>query len=202
MAMPVVTRAFLPRVLVLGDSSTANQLLDRPSHLYTSRLERALGIMIQNLARPGGLMTTLTDGVQTLPGYQDAGPTVDLLNPIFPVAGIVIMNLGSNDWGLNVPLVDFRAAYSALLASLPLGPFVVCVTPIWRDDEAMTNANGDTLEDFRIVISEVCAGHTVLDGRQAIPNYDCYFLDGKHPNRLGNRRLARFLADGLAPLLP
>jgi lysophospholipase L1-like esterase len=126
---------------------------------------------------------------------------VYLVAGAFGMRGLVVA-VGTNDWALNGDLVQFRDSYAGLLAGLPPDVPVACLSPPWRESEASPNGNGNTLDEFRDVIHDVCtaAGGTYLDGKAAIPNAPAYFIDGLHPNARGHRAMARFLKAELGQL--
>ena len=101
---------------------------------------------------------------------NQAGPAVALLSGFFGMQGLVVA-LGTNDWSQDADLALFHDSYAGFLTGLPPGLPVACLSPQWRQDEASANGNGNTLEEFRDVIRDVCteAGGTYLDGKTAVP---------------------------------
>jgi lysophospholipase L1-like esterase len=92
-----------------------------------------------------------------------------------------------------------RPRCAALPPTLP----VACLSPPWTAaEEEHPNANGDTMDDFRDAVRDVCtaAGGAYLDGKAAIPNDLRHFPDGLHPNERGHRAMARFLANEIKGL--
>ncbi len=179
------------RVVFIGDSLTANpNLLAR--QMLPERVGRIVGqhFVMQSVAAPGA---TMTDHGFVL-GFGSQTTLFDVLGGLYPPRAVVIL-LGTNDYGFDgasgVPLDAFRTAYSAFVASVPAGVPVVCITPPWYVSESTPNSYGYTLEDYRAVIRQVCAGQTIVEGVNAIPHDPAYYASGPHPNNLGTELLAR-----------
>lgn len=188
------------RVIFIGDSLTANEALFA-HEMLPERVGRALGprILAQSVASPGATMTPYGYSV----GFASQGSLVSLVSGLFVPKAVVIL-LGTNDYDINdvgVSADMFRAAYSIFLGSVPKNLPVVCVTPPWYVNEAAPNAAGNTLEDFRAVIRQVCASQTIVEGVNAIPHDLAYYVDGRHPNNRGTVLLARAVAAALKPIV-
>jgi len=179
-----------PRIMIIGDSLQSGTKLRRLSQQAGVLLQRQANVVVHNFSSPGARMTD----VGFFAGMNHAGPAVGLVSGFFGMQGLVVA-LGTNDWSQDADLAVFHDSYAGFLTGLLPGLPVACLSPPWRQDEASANGNGDTLEDFRDVIRDVCteAGGTYLDGKDAIPNSLSYFPDGLHPNERGHRAMARFL---------
>jgi lysophospholipase L1-like esterase len=117
----------------------------------------------------------------------------------------VVVFLGTNDWGLDVPLQAFTANYTKFISTLDLSrPNGIFVTPIWRKYEGSLNGAGYNLATMRAAIAKICAehGHPVVDGLTLVPHDSAnYLADGLHPNDTGYSHYAPNLAAAIAPLL-
>lgn len=197
LALPVRASAG-DRVLFIGDSLTANPYL-RARQTLPARVGARLGpdVLTQNIAVPGATMAN--HGF--LLGFGSLTTLMDVLGGVFPPQAVVIL-LGTNDYdaGGGVTTDAFRAAYTAFLATVPAYIPVVCVTPPWFAGESTPNAAGETLEDFRAVIRDVCAAHTIVEGVDAIPHDSAFYAVGPHPNSRGTALLARSVAAALKPI--
>ncbi len=183
------------RVLFVGDSITANTSVP-PALTYPALIGRRLPtVLIQNLGRPSGSMSTI--GAFT--GFSAHPDLLRTISGFFPATAVVVL-LGTNDWKASISLDTFARDFGYWRRNVPPSVAIVCVTPPWRRDEG-ANDNGDTLDDFRAVIATVCAKDTVVDGTAAIPHDDRYFVDGLHPNGIGNRYLARAVQAAIEPLV-
>ena len=105
---------------------------------------------------------------------------------------------GRNDWAGGVDGTTFLNAYLALIDSIPAGIPVVCVTPIWRSDEATPNpTSGLVLNQIRFVAAAACAlrGFQFIDGSALVPHDRLYYSEpatsvALHPNDLGHMLMA------------
>ena len=179
-----------PRIMIIGDSIMAGTHLHDPGRAVAVVLQRAADVIVHNFSSPGAMMTDKFP----FAGMRQAGSAVYLVAGPFGLRGLVVA-IGTNDWSDDVGLTAFRDAYAGFLPSLPPDVRFACLGPTWRADETDPNANGDTLDQFRDVVRDVCtaAGGEYLDGRVAIPNNVLFFPDGLHPNQRGHRALAKFL---------
>ncbi|MFM8409069.1 MAG: SGNH/GDSL hydrolase family protein, partial [Alphaproteobacteria bacterium] len=133
--------------------------------------------------------------------------------PLLVPGDAVLLMLGSNDYGLGVPMRAFRQRYAEMIDGLSTadvvlqgpGPTVpVCVTPIWRADAALPNYAGETLADYSLAIREICSSRRVpvIDGLELLgPDDEARLVDGVHPDAPGIQKIARRLAAKVLPLL-
>jgi lysophospholipase L1-like esterase len=190
-----VSATVLKRVLFVGDSITAD-LSVTGRNQYPELVGRQMrNVLVQNAGKPAATMANL--------GYAAGWGTnryiVQMLDGVFALNTVVIL-LGTNDWAESIPVASFEAAYTMFVAAVPPGVNIVCVTPTWRRVDGQANKVGETLDDVRAAVSRACAGHTIVDGSQAIPHAERFFQDGLHPNAMGNRYLARAVASALGTL--
>jgi lysophospholipase L1-like esterase len=188
------------RVVFVGDSLTANLGLS-PRQMLPERVEAMLHqhILAQSIAAPGATMSNY--GFQL--GFESLDTLFDVVGGILPMDVVVVL-LGTNDSTLSTTDA-FRTAYIKLLLRIPGRSAVVCVTPPWNSAETAPNSSGETLQDFRAVIREVCAQKTIVEGVDAIPHDPAYYLPEypiiRHPNATGTWRLARAIAAALQPIV-
>jgi lysophospholipase L1-like esterase len=195
-ALLVAARASAETIVLVGDSISAGAGASSPKRAYAFRLERALvrEHRVVNYSR-GGWSVAADVGVidpADVPGAAALAPDV------------VVLALGTNDYGGGLPLDDFRAGYQAALEALAAVGTVVCVTPYRRSDawEATRNAAGGVPSDYRAAVRAACeaAGRIPLDGFEALPS-QAFLPDGIHPNDAGHSRIAKWLEKALAPIL-
>jgi lysophospholipase L1-like esterase len=146
-------------------------------------------------------------------GGASIGPS-DLRNGLGPAgivplwARMVVIMLGTNDFGFGVPLDKFRQHYAEFIDGLRLyyQPTIVCVTPLTQAAESEPNRAGVTMETYRDTIRDVCEERRVgvVDGRRLVPFASRYFSDFPpvHPNADGYARMARALAAELDRYVP
>jgi hypothetical protein len=180
--------AGLPRIAIVGDSVQTGTNLHDVRDQAAMRLARRGNVIVHLMATPGVAMADS--------GYI-AGMTnlrTSLLSGPYALRGIVV-HLGVTDWGADVTLDAFAAAYGSFLDGVPARVPVACMTPTWTAREGERNGNGDTVADFRAAVRAVCIAHgaTVLDGLDAVPATPSYFDDPLHPNAHGHRAMAAFL---------
>jgi lysophospholipase L1-like esterase len=176
--------------MIVGDSIQSGTGLRRVTQQASYRLQGDARVVVHNFASPGARMTDHFP----FAGMNQAVTAVWLLDGFFGLQGLVVA-LGTNDWWGNADLTVFRQTYADFLAGLPSRVRVACLSPTWRSEEENPNPNGDTLDDFRDAIRDVCtaAGGGFLDGKDAIPHDVNNFPDGLHPNERGHRAMAKFL---------
>jgi lysophospholipase L1-like esterase len=121
---------------------------------------------------------------------------------------LVTVAIGVNDFGTSKPLAAFVSDYNALLDAVrALQPVVslYCLTPIWTSLEAVTNAQGLHVQDYRQAIASIVQQRMatdpnlhLVDGLKLVPNQLKYFVDGLHPNDAGFALYAANLAAKLS----
>lgn len=122
--------------------------------------------------------------------------------------GIVIF-AGTNDYGNNVSLENFRtavaSAYEYAQAHFPAAPILV-MTPIHRMNDGEPNTQGATLRDYCDIIIEECVKHgiayidmmTMSGLNPSVPEncalyYPANLTSGLHPGVEGHRRMASMI---------
>lgn len=110
---------------------------------------------------------------------------------------------GTNDYGNNIPIADFRTAVqNALDYALTKTAKVFVIIPIKRENWATaTNALGLHLKDYCDVIIEECDARGIVYGEgydigidpSVSTNKTAFAPDGLHPNDAGHMRIARAL---------
>lgn len=183
-------------VTFAGDSIMQGTSATRAGRTVVGRLEELRPYwFVRNYSVAGASVTG--NGVQ----WQPMNP-----HAVTPLLGdTIVVFLGTNDWGFNVPLDTFRTNYENFINVLEfLHPNIVCVTPIWRVNDGAKNTVGQTLGDYRAVIQNVCTAHehSVIDGLPLVP-HDAKYYDGYglHPNDSGYAHYAKNLAKALDPLM-
>jgi hypothetical protein len=99
---------------------------------------------------------------------------------------------------------DYSGLLDAIRVLQPIVP-LYCVTPIWTSVEAVTNAQGLHVQDYRQAITSIVRQRMatdpnlhVVDGLKLVPNQLKYFVDGLHPNDAGFALYATDLAAKLS----
>lgn len=101
----------------------------------------------------------------------------------------VWLAIGTNDWGFDSSAASFQTAYGELLTEIRSrngSATIYAQTPIVRSGEAVANAAGSTLPNFRTAIATAASGRpgvTVVDGAAILLLAD--LADGTHPTTAG-----------------
>lgn len=211
---------------VLGDSITAASVA-KGEHYYELIAQRNSlkeGENYISIARDGAKVTYST-------GY--GGSQLTEIPKINKNATLITLLLGINDFQFNSPLgtcwkaegkelieiptriedcTDFSKAVVYMIANLikrcPKAT-IVWVLPL-RKRGVRTNNNGDYLEDYWKVISDVCEYYSCAvikiakESTLLNPNNENSgaFSDGVHPNKLGNLIMSYLIENQLALLVP
>lgn len=191
------------RCLIAGDSiqsmvyGPAGSTPDQ-SALTASRLPILTNVAIANLSAPGQRMASS--------GYAGMG-LISNLNVLFYSVGganpnCLIIALGTNDWTSTGGGLEFITAYRQTVQyGKVLGMRVVCVPPLWRDNEADYRAHSDgnfNLASYRDWVINVCFGEgaNVFDASN-IGLTPTDFADGLHLNESGHIKFSNALLSSL-----
>lgn len=178
-----------PLLLCLGDSITQGASCPHPHRTYAALVAARLGFRLHNL----GIGSAVMD-----PALADLRGEIP-----FDAATIAI---GTNDFGQQRPLGDFRAATRELLGRLraerPGAPLAL-LTPLPRWG-MMPEGARDGLEAYRAVLREEASRHPSLllvEGPDLLPDADqpSRTPDGVHPVDLGHQLLGKRLGEFLKP---
>jgi lysophospholipase L1-like esterase len=180
------------RYVAYGDSITQGYYASGGTiDTYPDQVARKKGWSVLNMGY-GGETTVPSDGT-----------AVGMLG-----GNLVTVAIGTNDFGQSKPLSTFVSDYNGLLDAIrvlqPVVP-LYCVTPIWTSVEAVTNAQGLHVQDYRQAITSIVQQRMatdpnlhVVDGLKLVPNQLKYFVDGLHPNDAGFALYATNLAAKLS----
>lgn len=119
---------------------------------------------------------------------------------------IVIVSLGTNNYGSNRPLELLETncpAYFERIRRIYPNSKLICITPIWRADGDVIK-NAGTIHSVRAYIEQQALkyGFTVIDGFTLVPHRTEYFEDNRlHPNDLGFALYTQNLIKALKPYL-
>jgi len=119
---------------------------------------------------------------------------------------IVIVSLGTNNYGSNRPLELLETncpAYFERIRQIYPNSKLFCITPIWRADGDVIK-NAGTIHSVRAYIAQQALeyGFTVIDGFTLVPHRTEYFDDKRlHPNDLGFALYTQNLIKALKPYL-
>ena len=119
---------------------------------------------------------------------------------------IVIVSLGTNNYGSNRPLDLLQTncpAYFERIRQIYPNSKLFCITPIWRADGDVIK-NAGTVHSVRAYIAQQALkyGFTVIDGFTLVPHRTEYYEDERlHPNDLGFALYTLNLIKALKPYL-
>ena len=107
---------------------------------------------------------------------------------------VVFFCAGTNDYGSDIPLADFKAAYTTVLTGLVANNTKVVVCTPTRRTTTGTNDAGLTMQDYADAEIEIAEGLSVdvidlytLTNRT---DYKAQLTDGLHPTEIGSRIIA------------
>ncbi len=179
-------------MVLVGDSITAGYSAGRADAALVHRLASL---------RPAWFIINYSWGGASIGPYRQRQGLFPGFLQLWPQ--VVVIMLGTNDFGNGVDIQLFRKSYDQFLNALSTHyePTVVCVTPLGSRDESLVNCMGKTMQDYRDVIASVCSSHGlgVVDGRRLLPVSQRYFADAQqiHPNAEGYAIMAENLANAL-----
>lgn len=111
----------------------------------------------------------------------------------------VVIAYGTNDFGHYKNYEDLTKntkEFLDLIKSAYGDKKVVCVSPIWREDENTIKPIGDFFSCRDIVEKEITDhGFILVDGYKIVPHNMDYYADALHPNDLGFAVYARNLVN-------
>ena len=165
------------KVLWLGDSITQGYGPLRSSHTYVSVANRILNYDILN---------------QGIGGYVYDKKSLMKMEGYHPDK--IIVALGTNQYG-DKDMSVVEEYYETLMDIYGENIPVLCISPIWRGD----NASGiPTLMAFGEKVKAIAGRYKnvkIVDGMKMVPHFSEYFLDNLHPNCLGCEVYGRNLVD-------
>lgn len=211
---------------VLGDSTTAASVA-KGEHYYELIANR------NNLKEGENYVSVANDGAKVTYSTAYGGSQLSKISTISPGATLITILLGINDFQFNSPLgtcwrvgtkelidiptriedcTDFSKAVVYMVSNLikrcPKAT-IVWILPL-RKRGVRKNSNGDYLEDFWKVITDVCEYFScpiikiAKESTLLNPNNENSgaFGDGIHPNKLGNLIISYLIENQLALLVP
>ncbi len=175
------------RCVAYGDSLTHGVAGGDVARTYPYRLGIERGWSVVNLGF-GGHQIQASDGT----GVGFAGG--DVVNVL----------MGTNAYKEGAPLADFRSRYAGFLDNLRAvqpDALVLIITPLWRTDELLPNAEGMVLEDYRQLIRDLVAERTngdsrmhLIEGQDLLLAEAQLYEDTTHPTDHGFKLMAKELA--------
>ena len=116
----------------------------------------------------------------------------------------VIVAYGTNDFGHFKTLDTLREMTAGFLDRVKEAygdKRVICISPIWREDELKAKEMGDFVCCRDVVKQEITArGFELVDGYDIVPHEMDFYADALHPNDLGfscyARNLVKYLTKG------
>ena len=211
---------------VLGDSITAASVA-KGEHYYELIANR------NNLEEGKNYVSVANDGAKVTYSTTYGGSQLSKISTISPKATLITILLGINDFQFNSPLgtccrvegkelidvptriedcTDFSKAVVYMVSNLikrcPKAT-IVWILPL-RKRGVRKNSNGDYLEDFWKVITDVCEYFScpiikiAKESTLLNPNNENSgaFGDGVHPNKLGNLIMSYLIENQLSLLVP
>lgn len=111
----------------------------------------------------------------------------------------VVIAYGTNDFSRYKTYDEYRKnahEFMDLVKDAYGDKRIICVTPIWREDENTVKTIGDFHSCRKIVEDEAKShGFTVVDGYAIVPHNMDFFADALHPNDLGFTEYAKNLVN-------
>lgn len=163
------------RIVFLSDSRSQGAFTDSGTHQASVYEANSILMRINAAASGSGAFA----GAQVLVagsggrGWQDEGGsgaaiTASLARLASQLDGtgtnLLIMDLGTNDWGLGVPAATIQATVTAwgtaFKAAHPTAS-CVCIGPTHRSGDGNPNAGGATLAQIDVAISAGCATNSI-----------------------------------------
>ena len=185
--------------ILIGDSISSGVLSGTSKDLYHHLLQEEKDLTIRNLSAGG-----LALGKKGFAGFNDVN-VINTMRRIDGVGGgydLIIIQAGTNDFGLNVHLGDTITSLKMFLDEARLkNKKVLLMDTLWRHDETTNNASGNPLGTYRLYMWYTCASNysdvcyhahrqnSVFDSSN--PAY--YDTDLIHPNVQGHRLLADWI---------
>ena len=174
-----------------GDSVTQGMTGSDPAGTYVSRLARGLNLDVTNFG-VGGIRFL----PETLEGMEG-----------LPQPDLVTVALGTNDWaqGQTENMSSFLkgcAAYFKEIDRLYPQAAIFVLLPLWHREEGVSYKRG-TLQNIRDNIARTAAFFPrmkVIDAKPMIPEEECFFADGLHPNNDGFALFGQALYEAIKPM--
>lgn len=201
---PVVTAA--PKTCVLlGDSIMAGVSGGQVQDNAVELVSKERNIYIKNLASPGASWGLGLGWGFNIPSTVEFLRTLD--GP-FGYTSCYILQLGTNDFGLNVDWsVTTESAHKVLKYAKDTNKKVLMLDPIWRANEDVPNAKGNVLNATRFFLYLACneypgtcffahRGNTPMGTSAGAAHYDAGEVAAGaqlHPNVYGHRLLADWI---------
>ena len=165
-------------------------------------------------------ITNYAIGGEQISTYGSAETILDHITEMDGTADLVIISIGTNDYGHNVPMGEgesesntdtfygaLNALYTALMTKYPTKKIIVC-TPTKRSDKTGSNAVGKKLVDYRDAIIEIAGIYSIpvcdmwaISGLNPQFNSTQYYKDGLHPLQTGHYRMGEILKNALTMML-
>lgn len=190
-----VSAGAMDRVVVIGDSNTADTTFRDPGHLWHVQVARSLNWVTSVLARG---CQTAGPSLNACFGWHPGGAAVTYYGALQDLGATkIVIFLGVNDCSLATPLDDFRAAYRSLLEAWPWEQKVCIIPTPAYDEENSPNQLGLYLADYRQAIRDVCWDGVVVETEEAMPWGTKYYRDGVHLTAAGHRKLRSLVLQAL-----
>lgn len=208
-----VISKYNPIISIIGDSIVAGT---NTSHVFHEYMSLYYGMHILNYGIGGtGYVKKFSGDAMVGQGTvgigvrETTGGDNDILSRVkneeFPGNALIIM-AGTNDFGSDVPLDDFKDAVDETIATvLKTDKMLIIITPIHRETE--TKSNGLKLSDYVNIIKDLCTEYAIpcidaynesmMNATFAVNN-DRYYSDGLHPNSVGHSLMCKTIGGKIA----
>jgi acyl-CoA thioesterase I len=181
------------RALIMGDSLTWGSVASTPNTAFPWLIITGLRARGQN--EPYFYISWGSPGITT------SGAIGDLQEmTIAPTVDLIVLQLGTNDWGQNIAPATFQAQYVALLGLLRASsPNALLVGLTCWQDPATLNGAGEAVSLYNSIILDALTNHSGVTGGHACVDVASLYLtaayhntsgDLYHPNDAGHAAIA------------
>ena len=207
------------QVFCFGDSMTAGAGTDRIYHMYWKAFNPSFVFYNWGVGGTGYILTKSGEAIICGNGNVGMGEDIaqdgnnsilEVMQSIDSVMPNITIFGGTNDFGSSQTASDFRTAVQNTLDyALTKTANILVITPIRRHNGESANHADMKLHDYSDIIIEECIsrGIAYVDGYDVSINpanstsKAAFAPDGLHPNRYGQKRIARKTNEKLMEVL-
>lgn len=176
------------RYVVISDSIFTQAYGNtRPSKMAFNLVNSKIDAIVHVIGSPGA--TVAPQG-----GHLGAVDMLDAIEFISGRGGMhgVFIQVSTNDHGLSVPLETYKSSLRMLVSGIQSkGLGVMCIKPIWKFNQDVSNAVGLKLSHYQQAMTDVCAEYGAATLTFNATSAD--FVEGVHLNEAGHSKFAEWL---------
>lgn len=198
-------------VVLIGDSISSSVPFGDTKNLWANLVAAERNVVLKNISSPGAAL-----GLKDYRGFnnQSTIDSIDRIGGAWSAYSFIIVQAGTNDYGLSVPLNDTIEGLSRILKHARNNKKKVLVLePIWRNGEEKKNKIGLTLNHYRFVMVSLCVNdykdvckaafrqNTVMGNSASAMYFNPAEVKAKiqlHPDTTGNRHMANWVKQAAA----